>query len=100
MADRFFARWGDDPRPQARAAAHCLYGIEEWNVRHITEAVEHLDRAAELLETSPPPTDAFELEQRLTTYTFRLFNRAVHGDISSDEAFAGHDELLATWPPS
>jgi hypothetical protein len=61
--------------------------------------VEHLDRAAELFEISPPPSDAFELEQRLTAHVFGLFNHAAHGDISADEAFAGHDELLATWPP-
>ncbi|MCZ7528718.1 MAG: AAA family ATPase [Acidimicrobiia bacterium] len=99
MADRFLARWGDDPRPQVRAAAHGMYGIEEWGVGRIAGAVEHLDRAAALLETSPPPDDAFELEHRLTTYAFRLFNHAAHGDHTADEALAGFDELLAAWPP-
>jgi hypothetical protein len=61
--------------------------------------VEHLDRAAALLEGLPPPDDAFEQEHRLVAHAFGLFSHAAHGSMSPEEALGGIDFLLAVVPP-
>jgi len=99
LAERYFERWGGDPRPHVASAAHALFGVDEWSRGCFTAAVEHLDRAASLLEGLPPPDDAFEQEHRLVAHAFGLFSHAAHGDMSPEEALAGFDFLLAVLPP-
>jgi hypothetical protein len=70
MADAYLARWCDDPRPQVAAAAHVLYGVDEWTRARIDAAIEHLDRAVALLATAPPPADAFEGEYTIVAHAF------------------------------
>lgn len=99
LAARYFEQWGADPRPHVASAAHAMFGVDEWSRGRFTNAVEHLDRAAALLEGLPPPDDAFEQEHRLVAHAFGLFSHAAHGDLSPEEALAGFDFLLAVLPP-
>lgn len=99
LAERYFERWGGDPRPHVASAAHAVLGVDEWSRGRFTVAVEHLDRAAALLDGLPPPDDAFEQEHRLVAHAFGLFSHAAHGDMTPEEALAGFDFLLAVLPP-
>jgi DNA-binding SARP family transcriptional activator len=99
MADAYFERWGEDPRPHVASAAHACVGVDLSTRGCFAEAVEHLDRAAALLEGLPPPDDAFEQEHRLVTHAFGLFSHAAHGSMPPDEALGGFDFLLAVVPP-
>ncbi|HEU5083565.1 MAG TPA: AAA family ATPase, partial [Acidimicrobiales bacterium] len=99
LAERYFLQWGADPRPHVASAAHAMVGVDEWSRGRFSTAVEHLDRAASLLEGLPPPDDAFEQEHRLVAHAFGLFSHAAHGDMTPEEALAGFDFLLAVLPP-
>jgi hypothetical protein len=99
LADDFLARWGDDERPQVSAAAHVLYGVDEWTRGRITDAIVHLDQGIALLAGGPPPADAFEGEYTVVAHAFSLWSHAAHGDLSVDDAHAGFDGLLAIVPP-
>ena len=100
MAEAYLARWRDDPRPQVAAAAHVLYGVDEWTWGRIDVALEHLDRANALLEGAPPPADAFEGEYRVIAQAFALYSHAARGDLSVDDALAGFDFLATLVPPA
>ena len=100
MAEAYLARWRDDSRPQVSAAAHVLYGVDEWTRGRIDVALEHLDRANGLLEGAPPPADAFEGEYRVVAQAFALYSHAAHGDLSVDDALAGFDFLASLVPPT
>jgi len=99
LAEAFLARWGDDERTQVRAAAHVMFGVDEWTWGRITSAIAHLDRAIGLLSQGPPPADAFEAEYTVIAHTFSLWSHAAHGDMSVDDALAGFEALLAVVPP-
>lgn len=99
MAQAYFERWGDDPRPHVASAAHACFGVDQSTRGCFASAVEHLDRAAALLEGLPPPDDAFEQEHRLVAHAFGLFSHAAHGSMSPEEALDGFDFLLAVVPP-
>ena len=99
MAEQYLARWGDDPRPQVRAAAHTLFGVDEWTRGRIGSAMGHLDEAAALLADAPPPEDAFEGGQRVIAHSFGLYCHAAHGDQTPEEALAGFDFMLGMMPP-
>jgi predicted Zn-dependent protease len=99
MADAYLARWCDDPRPQVAAAAHVLYGVDEWTRARIDAAIEHLDRAVALLATAPPPADAFEGEYTIVAHAFSLYSHAARGDVSVEEALDGFTSLLGIVPP-
>ena len=99
MAQAYHDRWGGDPRPHVASAAHACLGVDESTRGRFASAVEHLDRAAALLEGLPPPDDAFEQEHRLVAHAFGLFSHAAHGSLSPEEALAGFDFLLAVVPP-
>jgi DNA-binding SARP family transcriptional activator len=99
MAQSYFARWCDDPRPHVASAAHACFGVDQSTRGCFASAVEHLDRAAGLLDGLPPPDDAFEQEHRLVAHAFGLFSHAAHGSMSPEEALGGFDFLLAVVPP-
>ncbi len=100
MAEQYLARWGDDPRPQVRAAAHTLFGVDEWTRGLIGSAMGHLDEAAALLADAPPPEDAFEGGQRVIAHSFGLYCHAAHGDQTPEEALVGFDFMLGIVPPA
>jgi hypothetical protein len=88
----------DDPRPEIRAKGHQIYGVLCWGAGRITEAVEHLDIALDLLAQGPSPSDPFTAEQLLVTNTFWVWNHTVHGDLTPEDAFGRFDELIAAMP--
>ncbi len=88
----------DDPRPEARATGHQIYGVLCWGAGRITEAVEHLDIALDLMAQAGPPTDAFAIERTMVANTFWIWCHTVHGDFSPEEALARYDELIAAMP--
>jgi tetratricopeptide (TPR) repeat protein len=99
MAEAYLARWRDDARPQVRAAAHVLFGVDEWTRSRIDAAIEHLDRALELLADAPPPADAFEGQYTVIAHTFSAYSHAARGDTSVEEALDVIDLLLGLVPP-
>ena len=99
MAEQYLARWEQDPRPQVRASAHTLFGVDEWTRGRIRSAMQHLDEAAALLADAPPPEDAFEGGQRVIANCFGLYCHAAHGGQTPEEAFAGFDFMLGIVPP-
>ena len=99
MAEQYLARWTQDPRPQVRASAHTLFGVDEWTRGRIRSAMQHLDEAAALLADAPPPEDAFEGGQRVIAHCFGLYCHAAHGDQTPEEALAGFDFMVGVVPP-
>ena len=89
---------GDDPRPEVRATGHQVYGVLCWGAGRISEAVENLDVALDLLAQAGPPADPFAMERVLVTNTFWIWNHTVHGDLTAEEAFARFDDLIAAMP--
>ena len=100
MAEQYLARWEQDPRPQVRASAHTLFGVDEWTRGRIRSAMQHLDEAVALLADAPPPEDAFEGGQRVIAHCFGLYCHAAHGDQTPEEALAGFDFMLGVVPPA
>ncbi len=88
----------DDPRPEVRATGHQIYGVLCWGAGRITEAVEHLDIAIDLMAQAGPPADAFAMERTMVATTFWIWCHTVHGDFSPEEAFARYDDLIAAMP--
>jgi DNA-binding SARP family transcriptional activator/tetratricopeptide (TPR) repeat protein len=99
LAESFLDRWGDDDRLQVRAAAHVMFGVDEWTRGRVSSAIVHLDRAIALMQDAPPPSNAFEAEYAVIAHAFALWSHAAHGDLSVDDAHAGFDGLLAVVPP-
>ncbi len=99
LAERFLRQWGEDERVQVRAAAHVMYGVDEWTRGRIPSAIEHLDRALSHLADAPPPADAFEAEYTVIAQEFVLWSYAARGDRSVDDVLAAFDALLPTVPP-
>jgi DNA-binding SARP family transcriptional activator/tetratricopeptide (TPR) repeat protein len=99
MAEDFLDRWGEDERVQVSAAAHVMFGVDEWTRGRIPSAIAHLDRAIGELQGAPPPADAFEAEYTVIAHAFSLWSHAAFGDLAVDDAHAGFDALLAMVPP-
>jgi DNA-binding SARP family transcriptional activator len=89
---------GSDPRPEVRGTGHQIYGVLCWGAGRITEAVEHLDIALDLMAQAGPPTDPFAMERAMVANTFWIWCHTVHGDFSPEEALARYDELIAAMP--
>ena len=53
MAEQYLARWGEDPRPQVRASAHTLFGVDEWTRGRIRSAMQHLDAGCRAARRRP-----------------------------------------------
>jgi DNA-binding SARP family transcriptional activator len=87
-----------DPRPDVRGTGHQIYGVLCWGAGRITEAVEHLDIALDLMAQAGPPTDPFAMERAMVANTFWIWCHTVHGDFSPEEALARYDELIAAMP--
>lgn len=98
LAQAFFDRWADDPRPDVRAVARGVAGVAAWEQGRISDATALFD-AALALRSDGPPQDAFDAESRLVVRTFSLLNHALHGDRSFPEVAAGFDEMIETAPP-
>ncbi|HEX6597271.1 MAG TPA: BTAD domain-containing putative transcriptional regulator, partial [Acidimicrobiales bacterium] len=96
LAQAYFDLTSGDDRPEVRAGGHEVLGVWNWGGGRITEAIEHLDIAMDLVRDLPMPTDPFVAEQRMVAHTFWLFNHAVHGDLAPGTAFAEFDAMLAT----
>jgi DNA-binding SARP family transcriptional activator len=88
----------DDPRPEVRATGHQIYGVLCWGAGRISEAVEHLDIALDLMAQAGPPADPFAMERALVSNTFWIWHHVVVGDLSPDEGFARFDDLIAAMP--
>jgi hypothetical protein len=88
----------DDPRPEVRAIGHQIYGVLCWGAGRISEAVEHLDIALDLLAQAGPPADPFAMERTLVSNTFWIWHHIVVGDLSPEEGFARFDDLIAAMP--
>jgi tetratricopeptide (TPR) repeat protein len=99
LAERFLRQWGEDERVQVSAAAHVMYGVDEWTRGRIAGAIDHLERALTQLADAPPPADAFEAEYTVIAQDFVLWSYAAHGDMSVDDVHAAFEALLATVPP-
>jgi tetratricopeptide (TPR) repeat protein len=89
---------GQDPRPEVRATGHQVYAVLCWGAGRISEAVEHLDIALDLMAQADPPSDPFAMERALVSNTFWIWNHTVHGDLTPEEAFSRFDDLIATMP--
>ena len=100
MAEQYFARWGDDPRPQVRAAAHTLFGVDEWTRGLIGSAMGHLDEAAALLAGARLPRTPSRAGSRVIAHSFGLYCHAAHGDQTPEEALVGFDFMLGIVPPA
>jgi tetratricopeptide (TPR) repeat protein len=88
----------DDPRPEVRATGHQIYGVLCWGAGRISEAVEHLDIALELMAEAGPPSDPFAMERTMVSNTFWIWHHIVVGDLTPEEGFARFDELIAAMP--
>lgn len=88
----------DDPRPEVRATGHQVYGVLCWGAGRISEAVEHLDIALDLMAQAGPPTDPFAMERTLVSNTFWIWHHIVVGDLTPEEGFARFDDLIAAMP--
>jgi DNA-binding SARP family transcriptional activator len=88
----------DDPRPEVRATGHQVYGVLCWGAGRISEAVEHLDIALDLMAQAPPPADPFAMERTLVSNTFWIWHHIVVGDLTPEEGFARFDDLIAAMP--
>ena len=81
MAERYLARWGDDPRPQVRAAAHTLFGVDEWTRGRIRSAIEHLDRGRRAARGRPATRGRLRGRSSASiAHAFGLYCHAAHGD--------------------
>ena len=88
----------EDPRPDVRATGHQVYAVLCWGAGRISEAVEHLDIALDLMGQGAPPADPFAMERMMVTNTFWIWNHTVAGDLSPDEASSRFDNLIAAMP--
>ncbi len=88
----------DDPRPEVRATGYQVYGVLCWGAGRISEAVENLDIALDLVAQAGPPVDPFAMERVLVSNTFWIWNHTVHGDLAPEAAFAGFGQLIAAMP--
>jgi DNA-binding SARP family transcriptional activator len=88
----------DDPRPGVRATGHQIYGVLCWGAGRISEAVEHLDIALDLMAQAGPPADPFAMERALVSNTFWIWHHIVVGDLTPEEGFARFDDLIAAMP--
>jgi DNA-binding SARP family transcriptional activator len=100
LAERYVAKWGDDPSPHVRASAAIVNGVTEWSRGQIREAVVHLEHAVALQRDAPPPSSPFEREQPVMAESFRRFCQAAHGTMSAEQALAGFAQLLDSLPPT
>jgi DNA-binding SARP family transcriptional activator len=100
VAERYVARWGQDPDPTVRAGAAIVDGVTAWSRGQLEHAASCLDRAVELLREAPAPTSPLEREQPLIAETFRAYCHAATGSSSPEHALAGFDELLDALPPT
>ncbi|MGD9996361.1 MAG: BTAD domain-containing putative transcriptional regulator [Ilumatobacteraceae bacterium] len=99
IAERYVARWSDDPSPHVRASAAIVEGVTAWSQGRMPDAIADLDRAVSLLHDAPPPSSPLEREQPLIAESFRRYCHAAHGTMSPEDALAGFDELLDALPP-
>jgi tetratricopeptide (TPR) repeat protein len=88
----------DDPRPEVRATGHQIYGVLCWGAGRISEAVEHLDIALDLMAQAGPPSDPFAMERTMVSNTFWLWHHIVVGDLTPEEGFSRFDDLIAAMP--
>ncbi|HVL05264.1 MAG TPA: BTAD domain-containing putative transcriptional regulator [Acidimicrobiales bacterium] len=88
----------EDPRPGVRATGHQVYAVLSWGAGRISEAVEHLDIAVDLLDQAGPPADSFAMERALVSNTFWIWHHVVVGDLTPEEGFARFDDLIAAMP--
>ena len=93
LAEAYRERFRDDPRPFVQSSAHEVYAVGMWGAGRIGDAVRSLDTAFELLDGVPPPEDTFSAEQFVVSFTFWLYNHALHGSISVDDAKALFQQL-------
>jgi DNA-binding SARP family transcriptional activator len=85
LAEAYRERFRDDPRPFIRSSAHEVYAVALWGAGRIGDAVRSLDEAFELLDGVAPPEDTFGAEQFVVSFTFWLYNHALHGSLTVDE---------------
>ncbi|MGH9263840.1 MAG: BTAD domain-containing putative transcriptional regulator [Acidimicrobiales bacterium] len=88
----------DDPRPEVRATGHQVYAVLCWGAGRISEAVEHLDLALDLMAEGEPPADPFAFERNLVSNTFWIWHHALRGDIGPADAWARFDALIEEIP--
>ena len=86
LALAFRERYRDHELTFVRSSAHEVYGVWCWGAGRIGDAVRALDTAFDLLEGVEPPEDTFSAEQFVVSFTFWLYNHALHGTISVDDA--------------
>jgi hypothetical protein len=86
LAEAYRHRFKDDPRPFVRSSAHEVYAVGMWGAGRIGDAVRSLDVAFDLLDGVPPPEDTFSAEQYVVSFTFWLYNHALHGSVTVEEA--------------
>jgi tetratricopeptide (TPR) repeat protein len=98
IAEHYRLRWSDDPRPHVRASVDIVDGVTAWSRGEIGGAIEHLDRAVELLRDAPSPTSPLEREQPLIAATFHLHCHAAHGDETPEDVLDRFDALLDELP--
>jgi hypothetical protein len=98
LGRRYCALTLDDPDPVVRSQGHEILGVLHWHHGRISDAVAALDAARALVEPLPVPEAAFQAEQRMIIEVFWIFNHAMAGDMSADEALARYDDLVGALP--
>ncbi|WP_421121042.1 BTAD domain-containing putative transcriptional regulator [Aquihabitans daechungensis] len=93
LAEAYRQRFKDDPRPFVQSSAHEVYAVGMWGAGRIGDAVRSLDVAFDLLDGVPPPEDTFSAEQYVVSFTFWLYNHALHGSLTVDETARLYQQL-------
>ncbi len=98
LSRSYLALTADDPRPHVRASGEQVYAVWCWGSGRIPEAVEHFDRALQMVDESEPGGGVLDAERAMITRRFAIVNHALLGDITMAGALDAMRDLAANAP--
>ena len=98
LSRSYLALTAEDPRPHVRASGEQVYAVWCWGSGRIPEAVEHFDRALELVDGSNVAGGVLDAERAMITRRFAIVNHALLGDTAMAAALEEMRALAAGTP--
>ena len=98
MARAYLALTADDSRPHVRASGEQVYAVWCWGTGRIPEAVEHFDRALDLIGDDEWGGGVLDAERAMITRRFAIVNHALVGGIGMTDALDAMRDLASRAP--
>ena len=98
LSRSYLALTADDPSPHVRASGEQVYAVWCWGSGRIPEAVEHFDRALQLVDDSELSGGVLDAERAMITRRFAIVNHALLGDITMARALEAMRALAESTP--